>query len=307
METGKYADFPDINVVHTLKPTDSGVAEFKTITLDHAVAGDTDSVYLSFSKKAITAADENPDILSELADEVALSVNEAYPEFLKQAFNCPSERLNSMKSVREVVAKSAFFASKKRYAMHVVNDEGKRVDKVKIQGLEIKKSDTSKAVKVFLREIVDIILSGSGSREEINSYKRDFKERFYKMTWSEIGIPKPTTTLNKNKVTYELTGSFKGITSHAAGAIFYNSMCTTADREIRVGEKFYWVYIKGAKCKSIGVPVETTKLPKFLDDIHIDYDLMWEKAESKAIKYMAAIGWDLSGQVKTNSLDLFGV
>ena len=168
MET-EYVDFEDTNVVWGWTK-DNDEYEFNKIYLNNAIAGDTDSVMMSLNG-IVTEEDDINDIV-ELADTIAKKTNDSFPEFIQKAFNCPSSRKDVVTTDREIISDKSFFLTKKRYVMHVVNDEGKEVDKLKIMGVEIKKSDTPVAVKEMLMEMVNMILDDA----DINQMKERIKE-----------------------------------------------------------------------------------------------------------------------------------
>lgn len=280
---------------------DEGV--FRKHELENVIAGDTDSGYLVL-----------PDALSEYplddvvatCDDMIRSVDADFPDFLKMAFNCPTERLRSVRTEREVVSDKSFFVTKKRYAMHIIDDEGKRVDKTKIMGLEVKKSDTSRSLKTFLRTVIDLVLDGC-DREELAKAKKEYKELFMTQSVQEIGVPMPATMLKIYSDRLIQQGDYKGFPYHIRAAMFYNSLCGDLDREIFVGEKFYVCNVKHTESKYIACPVDLNEIPKFVKDIPIDYQVMWKKADKKINNYMLALGWDLKSRREQKAADWFGV
>ena len=279
--------------------------EFKFYHISNAIAGDSDSIILEVPESVYEKSSGIDDMV-DLCDEVGQLTNEKFPDFVKLAFNCPDDRSHVITTDREIVSDKSFFASKKRYAMHVVDDEGKRVDKLKIMGLEIKKANTAKAVKDFLKNMVEMVLDGY-EREDIIEEKDKFKEQFYNMTIAEISEPMPTTSLKKYMDSYEMTGSMKGFPYHVRAAIYYNSLCGNKDRQIFLGEKFFVCRIKSLESDYIGLPVDTNTYPEFVDDVVIDYDAMWKKAEKKITNYMEALGWDSKSMIEQKATDLFGL
>lgn len=296
----KYEDFSETNHIWCFDIVDD---DFKFIKLNNLCAGDTDSGYFDISKKF---SDYPIDEIVEVADDVVREVDRKFPEFLKLAFNCPEDRLRSVRTEREVVSDRSFFATKKRYAMHIVDDEGKRVDKMKIMGLEVKKSDTSKAAKRFLRKCIDMIIDGC-SREELLDYKNEFKREFFTLGISEIGVPMPATKLTKYTNELKCSGSMKGFPYHYRAALFYNFMCGPEDREVYAGEKFYVCNIKNPDSKYIALPVALNKMPSFIDEVIIDYEAMWKKTDKKISNYMESLGWDLKSRMEKQAASLFGV
>lgn len=305
MDTGKYIDF------HGQKPnemylfdTQGEIPQFKRVQLDHIVAGDSDSCYLKLDN-SLTCGESVDDIV-DVCDEIAEYINEEYPDFLKKSFNVPDSRLDSMLSNREVVSDKSFFVTKKRYAMHIVDDEGKRVDKLKIMGLEVKKSDTSVAVKDFLMKLINMVIDGC-EMTDLQKAKKQFKKDFFQMGIRDLGVPMPATKLPQYEQEYRVTGEMKGFPYHYRAAIFYNSLCGNEDREIYAGEKFYVCNIQHMDSKYIAIPLALNKNPAFVDELVIDYEKMWEKANKKIDNYMESLGWDLKSRMEKQATDLFGM
>lgn len=296
----KYEDFSEFNHVWCFDVLDSN---YKFIKLNNLCAGDTDSGYFDISDKL---SDYNIDEIVDVSDDLVEVVDQKFPDFLRLAFNCPEDRLRSVRTEREVVSDRSFFVTKKRYAMHIVDDEGKRVDKMKITGLEVKKSDTSKSAKRFLRKCIDMIIDGC-TREELLAYKNEFKKEFFTLGISEIGVPMPAKKLTKYKNEYDASGSMKGFPYHYRAALFYNGLCGQEDREIYAGEKFYVCNIKNPDSKYMAIPVALNKMPSFIDDVIVDYEAMWKKTDKKISNYMESLGWDLKSRMDNQAASLFGV
>lgn len=296
----KYEDFSETNYVWCFDIVDN---QYKRIKLNNLCAGDTDSGYFQVSD----LLDNSPiDEVIDVADDVVQQVDAKFPDFLKLAFNCPDDRLRSVRTEREVVSDKSFFVTKKRYAMHIVDDEGKRVSKMKIMGLEVKKSDTSKAAKGFLRKAIDMIIEGC-TREELLEYKAEFKKEFFTLGISDIGVPMPATKLTQYQKEFDASGSLKGFPYHYRAAVFYNSLCGDQDREIYAGEKFFVCNIKHPDSKYIALPVALNTMPKFIEDVNVDYETMWAKTDKKITNYMKSLGWDLESRMEQQAASLFGV
>lgn len=261
---------------------------------------DTDSIMMSISIKK-----DSIDEYVELADEVGDIVNSTFPDFIKHAFNCPEDRKNTITTGREIVSDKSLFLSKKRYIMHVVDDEGERCDKLKIMGVELKKSDTAEAVKDMLAKVVNMILDDVSGEDIIQNIK-NMKEDYRNYSIKDIARPISCKGLKKYQTIYEETGSKKGAPYQVRAAMFFNDNCTINDKKVVAGDKIGVVYIKNPKSKYVGFPIETNNLPEFVDDLIIDWDTQWDKAYKKLESYISAIGLDIKSRKKTIRQDLFG-
>lgn len=295
-------DFLKTNVIWGWVDTENGY-KWDSIDLNNARAGDTDSIMLEFPSQI--AAELDVDSAVEIADTIGKLTNKAFPDFCMHAFNCPEERKHTIQTDREVVSDKSLFLSKKRYIMHIVDSEGQRVDKLKIMGVELKKSDTSKAIKTLLMELVLAILDGETETELLPLIK-EMKIRFKNFPPSEIAKPINVKTLKKCQDMYDTTGDMKGFPYQVRAAMFWNSLCGKTDKTIVPGDKVGLLYIKHHESKYIAFPIDMTIFPEWFTDLQVDYDTEWEKAHKKLESYLASIGLDIQGRKDTIKQELFG-
>lgn len=306
MDVGKYIDFnhPTLNMFYGFvhdKQTNS--YKFSHIHGKHLVAGDTDSAMLAVPDDLAT--NMSIDDIIKCADVVGNTVNESFPDFVKFAFNAPTSRCTTIKTAREVVADKSFFLSKKRYILHIVDSDGKRVDKLKIQGVEIKKSGTSKFTRSTLSAIVNLILDGAKA-EDVAEYIEQQRVEFWTASITDISSISNCKTLKPAQDYYEAFGSIaKGTHYTAKAAMHYNMRCTNKDPKINPGEKIRLIYCRDA-ISVIAFPVDMITLPDWFDDIIIDRELMWTKTKKTVTNYLEAMKFDLASRKKQLSADLFG-
>lgn len=135
------------------------------------------------------------EIALEVHDKISEDVNETFPEFMNQRFNSGIVNGAIIRAGRENMADNALFIKKKRYAMNLYEDDGVRKDRdggtgdLKIMGLEIKRSDTSKIVQDVLEKGLKMLLTGS-TKEEIMEYFFLQKEVLIKKEPWCLGSPK---------------------------------------------------------------------------------------------------------------------
>lgn len=258
---------------------------------------------LSFGDIGVDSTDF--DTYISIADEVGDVINDSFPDFIQHAFNIPKDRKNSITTGREIVSDRSLFLSKKRYIMHVIDDEGERVDKLKIMGVEIKKSNTPDVVKDMLLDVVNMILDGLDGHvilSNIKKMKRDYQDEEIK----RIATPMSCKGIRKGEEAYAETGSLKGIPWHVRAAMFYNSQCSVTDKKVVAGDKIGIVYIKNPKSKYIAYPIDINNFPSFMDELIVDWDTQWEKAYKKIEAYISSVGLDVKGRKRATRKELFG-
>jgi len=155
------------------------------------IYGDTDSCFFSAVPILEEGQELDVDSAIKLYDYVCDEVNNTFPSFLKQEFNIPLSVGKVMQAGREVVGKSALFNTKKRYAILMVDKEGKRYPdgKLKVMGLDIRRSDTPVFIQNFLEEILLDCLEGEPEQSVIDKIK-EYKKEFSNMDAWKKGMPK---------------------------------------------------------------------------------------------------------------------
>jgi DNA polymerase elongation subunit (family B) len=285
------------------------------------IYGDTDSVYFSAYPAYKDQIDSgefkwDKDTIIELYDAVGNQVNETFTGFMADLHNCPAQYGKIIAASRESVAESGMFISKKRYGLLVYDDEGKRVDingkrgKLKVTGLEIKRSDTPAYMQEFLKEILQETLEGA-SEDAMITRIREFRQEFKDMPPWEKGTPKRVNNLTTYTNKWGKTG--KCGVGHVMAAINYNRLIEMHN------DKYSLPIIDGMKtivCKlkpnplgmtSIGIPTDEKRIPDWYKELPFDNDLMEETIITKKISnLLGTLDWDLSRtETKTTFHNLF--
>jgi DNA polymerase elongation subunit (family B) len=300
---------------------DAYVNECITGKYDHVgetiIYGDTDSCYFSawpVLQKSVEAGEMewNKEICIQLYDSIADQVNESFPGFMEQAFHCPREMGSVIKGGREVVASKGLFITKKRYAVMIVDKEGKRQDingkpgKVKAMGLDLKRSDTPKVIQDFLSDILHDVLTDATRDaviEKIRTFKYEFSER---PAW-EKGSPKRVNNLTKYGAAEAAQGK-ANMPGHVRAALNWNNM-----RRMN-SDNYSMQIVDGIKtivCKlksnalgwtSIGYPTDEQRLPAWFTELPFDDGLMEATVvDGKVDNLLGVLDWDLAAATNTEN------
>lgn len=287
----KQGDGPVDRSFAVIMPTATGLVVQKHDP-KFVISGDTDSSYVDLSSKFQPSADRNEVIA--FADNLAKQVNESFSPWLMSVFNTTPEQAHAIQTEREMVSDKSYFIVKKNYIMHYINKEGVDKDDYKIMGLAIKRTDTPKVVKDFLTKMLNMIMDHK-TYHEINAAILEFKEQYKKCSFLDVGRPMTIKELTKFEKKYNeavaagASDPMKGFAYHARASLYYNFMCGPSDIKIYSGNKIKVVYIDHPEIKYIAVPADADVLPKFLDDIKIDWDAQWEKVVKKINLYLVPI------------------
>lgn len=252
------------------------------------------------------------EVCIQLYDNIAEEVNNSFPGFMQQAFNCTAERSKVIKCGRELVGSTALFITKKRYAILVIDKEGERLDvngkpgKVKAMGLDLRRSDTPPIVQEFLSEILLDTLTDKG-REEVIKKIIAFKTSFRELEPWKKGTPKRVNNLTKYTA-YVESGKKATIPGHVRAAINWNTL-----RKIN-NDNWSPKIVDGMKtivCKlkdnpmgitSVGIPTDMTSLPEWYTELPFDDDLMEDTIVDKKINNLLGVmHWKLKDATDVRS------
>jgi hypothetical protein len=300
---------------------DAYVNECITGKYDHVgdaiIYGDTDSCYFTaypVLKSEIDAGTMSwsKEIAIQLYDSIADQVNASFPGFMEQGFHVPREIGTVIRGGREVVASKGLFITKKRYAVMIIDKEGKRIDvngkpgKVKAMGLDLKRSDTPKVIQEFLSEILDDVLTGS-TRDQIIEKIREFKYLFKDRPGWEKGSPKRVNNLTKYGKEEERLGR-ANMPGHVRAALNWNNLRTMNS------DKYSLQIVDGMKtivCKlknnplgwtSIGYPTDEIHLPQWFKDLPFDDSEMEATVvDQKIDNLLNVLDWDLASATNTEN------
>lgn len=236
---------------------------------DAVIYGDTDSTYF----KTYTT---DPTEVIQVADAVAAQVNDSYQQFMRDTFLCTAGFDNIIKCGREIISDKGIFVEKKRYILHITNLNGKAVDKMKVMGLDTKKTTLPAEVSKEINKFIERYLKGE-SWELISQSIVDYKtELLNSKNITVIGLPKGVNGIEQYTKAYSIDVNAR-LPGHVAAAIYYNE-CLEAygDRvsmPIMSGMKIKVFYLIGkhGKFKSIALPTDIEVVPQwFLDNFKVD-------------------------------------
>jgi DNA polymerase elongation subunit (family B) len=303
------------------KHMDAYVNECITGKYDHVgetiIYGDTDSCYFSawpVLKKEVEEGrmEWSKETCVALYDSIADQVNQSFPGFMEQAFHCPREMGSVIKGGREVVASKGLFITKKRYAVMIIDKEGKRLDtdgkpgKVKAMGLDLKRSDTPVVIQNFLSDILHDVLTGAG-KEQVVEKIREFKYAFKERPGWEKGSPKRVNNLTMYGKKEEREGK-ANMPGHVRAALNWNNL-----RKMN-GDNYSLQIVDGMKtivCKlksnalgwtSIGYPTDELQLPAWFKELPFD-DAEMEATviDGKVDNLLGVLDWDLASATNTDN------
>ena len=306
-----------------VKHMTSKVNEIITGEYDHIgksiIYGDTDSVYFSaYStlKKEIEAGNIpwDKESVTALYDNIGEEVNGTFIKFMQEAFHCPKNRGDVIKAGREIVGVKGLFITKKRYAVLVYDQEGKRHDvdgktgKIKAMGLDLKRSDTPVVIQDFLSKVLERVLAGE-QKEQVLDYITEFRGEFKGRAGWEKGSPKRANKITEYQAKEKRAGK-ANMPGHVRASINWNTLKRMHD------DKYSMQITDGAKvivCKvkdnpmgftSVAYPVDELRLPQWFKDLPFDDATMETTViDEKLENLIGVLDWDISSTRSDNNFN----
>ena len=245
------------------------------------IYGDTDSSYF----KTYTDNLQEAEIM---ADAMANVVNKSFPEFMNTTFCCIGDFAKVIKAEREVVASKGIFVTRKRYMLWVLNEDGKRVEKAKVMGLDIKKNILPKYIQKALTSFLTRLLQDEDwavIEREIVEYKQMLKND---PDFTILGLPTGVNKVEEGDSLLTSTGARKTkdcfVAGHVRAAVLYNRKREEygdVDSPIIMSStkiKKFYLAVPDQNFKSIALPLDIEVIPEwFTKNILIDKDMQIEK------------------------------
>jgi DNA polymerase elongation subunit (family B) len=274
---------------------------------DHCIYIDTDSVFYSalpLVKKRFPELDiKNEDRMSksilQIASEVQVHLNRSYDYFAKKFCNLDKHRFDIK---QEVIAKSGLFVTKKRYGLKIINDNGKKVNKMMIKGLDTVRSSFPVAMREMLSKVLEDILMDV-PKVKLDEFIINFKDSMKLMDFNKIAIPISVKGIHKyyNKQGDIFKSHFLRTPVHVKSALHYNDFLkynkiSKQYSPIFNGEKIKWIYLKQ---NPLGLNTIAYKgyedPPEVLEFIrqYINHEKIYKQALHKKIMMLYdALRWD---------------
>ena len=282
---------------------------------DYCIYIDTDSVFYSalpLVKKRFPTMDFDSETLMskrilDVADEIQKFMNGSYDYFAKKFLNLDKHRFEIK---QELIAKSGLFIVKKRYGMKIINDNGVKVNKLHVKGLDLVRSNFPKAMGELLKSVLEDILA-TVPKEKIDERIINFKESMKLLDFDRIAMP--TGINNLKKYTNGKKGKFtkfaKGAPAHIKAALTYNDLLRhfgvgNKYEKISNSEKIRWVYLKQNDLGLLSCGYKGYEDPPQIIDFikkNIDYKKMYaQMLEKKIMMFYESLKWNEPVNKKTS-------
>lgn len=260
----------------------------KTEGLDFVIAVDTDSVYLNMEKiVSETILKSNPNATTQ---EVIAFMDKVYKSkldaFIHKSYQELADYMNAyaqkMHMKRESLVDRGIWTAKKRYILNVWDEEGVayKEPKIKVMGLELKKSSIPQFFRDHMMECVKIMLSKT--EKDLIEYVEQVREKTLKMPPIDIAAPRGVNGLEKYSSAKTIYGDKCPI--HVRGSLMYNHLLekhklTKTYELIKEGDKIKYIFLKTPNPTGENVIAFPDVLPdEFGLDAYIDREMQYKKS-----------------------------
>lgn len=291
-----------------------GIEDEKTLS-DSWVYSDTDSCYFSLGCIRDEVPLQNPDgsisdKFYEAADKLENFLN---VEITKWAERVSLTQDSRYMFKREVIADSAMFLQKKRYVMHILDDEGIKTSKFKYTGVEVNRSTMPTAIKPYAKDIIETMLS-TKSLSETNKKLTEAYNIFINLPAEDIASVSGIGNYEKGASKCDGFNIGKGVVQHVKAAYLHNIIneklgLSDKYETIGSGDKVRYMYVEPNKFNVDVIGFKYDMPDEYKEIFKIDYDKMFDKILFKSIqRFYDCAKWQTrkpSESVVTELFDLF--
>lgn len=292
------------------KTTDEDVRKKSPI-----IYNDTDSSYVSIKQVVnnlnIKLKDEEGNITKEyyeIVQRIEDTLNTSIKEWGSRVLRSKDCRLAFK---REAIADVGLFLQKKRYVIHVLDNEGIPCNKFKYTGVEVVRTTMPKPVKPYVKKIIETMLI-TQSESKTNGVFAETYDIFKKLPIEDIAFVMGINGYEKYADVSNGFETVKGMPVHVKAAYYYNNLLerygiTNQYETLSSGDKVRYFYLKQPNKFGLSVIGYKYYLPKeFKDDLEPDREKMFEKIIYSVMdRFYETVGWKLKSPAMTAQTDLF--
>lgn len=250
-------------------------------------------------------------------------INDKITEYAKAEFNSKDPRFVFK---REVIADKGFFITKKRYAVHVIDDEGKKVKKLKFKGIDIVRNTMPEKLKPMAKEWLECMVV-ERDRLKCNHILKNIFNQMQHMPIDELSFSincsnlekytfKPGELLSNKKEFSEqkdrdfevrLHCPFHIKASHAYNTVLKKLNLMGKYENIKSGDKVKIIYVKEDNKFGIKCLAYKTRWPEEFNSIFkIDYTKLYDKIINSMVeRFYEIVMWNKFEPTKSCKTDLF--
>ncbi len=279
------------------------------------VYSDTDSCYFSLDciKDRVPVKvnnDINPDFY-KVVNDIESYLNKNITTWAEKSLRTKDSRFVFK---RECIADVGLFLQKKRYVMHILDDEGIKVDKFKYTGVEVVRTSMPNAVKPYAKKIIETMLT-TQSLHQTNNVLKETYDVFKTLPIEDIAFVMGVKGYEKYAVKCREFSIAKKTPVHVKAAYLHNFLnkkigIDNKYEDITSGDKIRFYYIMQPNRYGVDViGFKYTRPEEYEKDLKVDYEKMFEKILYNSIeRFYENVKWQIrkpTDNVQTELFDLF--
>ena len=281
------------------------------------VYSDTDSLYFSLGciedKLKLKKDDVITEEFYEEVEKIENYLNSEITSWSKKAFRTLDSRFVFK---RECIADVGLFLQKKRYVLHILDDEGIKVNKFKYTGVEVVRTTMPNAIKPYAKQIIETMLM-SQSLKQTNDILTSAYNAFKNLPAEDIAFVMGIKGYEKYAPKCKDFNIATRTPIHVKAAYLHNHInkmlnISSKYEEINSGDKIRYVYVQKPNKYQIDVIGFKYTFPEeYIGLLKIDYELMFEKILYSSIeRFYDSVSWQIrkpSDNVTCELFDLFSL
>jgi hypothetical protein len=259
----------------------------------------------------IKAIDDKGKITQDFHDvvnEIETYLNEHIKVWCEKNLNSIDSRITFK---REAICDVGVFLQKKRYVIHVLDEEGIPCSKFKYTGVEIARTTMPQPIKPLAKKIVETMLL-TQDQTKTNEVIAETYELFKTLPISDISFVMGLKGYEKYSGRCDGFKTVKSMPLHVKAAYYHNLLLKTFKIEkkyeqIGSGDKIRYFYVKQPNRYGINAIAYKYYYPEEFESIfQPDSELMFDKIIYSAVeRFYEAVNWAPRKPGEATQCDLF--
>ena len=265
------------------------------------IGADTDSGYFSLAilekyGLMLMDGDKISDKFYAECDKISDYINEHISKWVTKTSRSIDSRIYYK---RESICDSGIFLVKKHYVLHVLDDEGLKVDKFKYKGVSVVTGKMPKVVKPYIKKVIEALILYK-DREKCNKLFNDAYEIFKKLPYHNIcnissmnNYEAYSAKCNGLQMASKMPVALKAAYRH--DYMLKELKLGVKYKKFKSGDKVRYLCLKKPNKYGLETIAFHDKYPKEFEEIFdVDYEKQFDKIVFSSVEsFYDAVNWKL--------------
>ena len=276
------------------------------------IGADTDSGYFSLAileKFGIMLLDDDKisDTFYGECDKIADYINKHISEWVSKTFRSIDSRIYYK---RESICDAGIFLVKKQYVLHVLDDEGLKVNKFKYKGVAVVTGKMPKVIKPHIKGVIESLILDK-DRTKCNTLFNDIYEMFKSLPYHSIcnisgmnNYELYSSKCNELEMASKMPVALKAAYRH--DYMLKKLNLDARYPKFKTGDKVRYFSLKCPNRYGLETIAFHDKYPKEFEEIfEVDYDKQFDKLVFSSVKsFYNAVNWKLRKPTENVKVEL---